>query len=385
MWEFLIDNREWLFSGAGLAVLTAGLGLARLLRRRRAEAIEKGAKQDVDFRFFAAPRDERYNREFYHYFTTRIAGAKSDIYITGEGFECADDEGTELARQFVAAHRQALRRGVRIVRVQTRSQTHHRWANMLADLLSEYPETFVLYALREGTVAQMSSVCVIDPEYRDDCVVEIMLSTERLFGTKAADLAGTAVFIERSRSLACDLRQRILSLKTGDTAVWIRSADAAVAVLSGDELYFAYGSNMKQAQMTERAKSAKVLKVGFLPDHRLVFNREGSYRPGGVASVEPESESRVYGVIYRMSGIDFAALDETEDPKAYRRTTKEVLGIDGSRYMCHVYEAIPTGQLEPDPQYLETLISAAQEADLPPEYIQELEALRSDRTGTDEG
>lgn len=85
----------------------------------------------------------------------------------------------------------------------------------------------------------MSSVCVIDPENSQTNVVEIMLSTQRLFGTTAADLAGTAVFIERQEILARDLRRRILSLTQPQISVRLTDPKDALTSLCGTEPYFA--------------------------------------------------------------------------------------------------------------------------------------------------
>lgn len=372
MWDAIVSNKEWVFSGIGITVLLGLVGLAKLLFQRAKGA---GNPHEVGLRIFPAPRNERYNHEFYNYIAVRLSRARTNIYITGEGFECADDEGEAVARQFTEALRGALRRGARVVRIQTRASAHHKWAEMLAGLLRDFPRTFALHVLRENTVAQMSSVCVIDPEDDDHSTVEIMLSTQKLFGTRAADLAGTAIFIEGSTSLARDLTQRIMSLTTPDNSRHIKTPDEAVATLAGTELYFAFGSNMDAAQMMQRAESANKLSIGFLPDHKLVFNRKGTYRPGGVASVEPSQGRRVYGVIYSVSGADMAALDEAEDPSAYQRVAHEVIGLDGSRHVCQLYQAIPQGSFEPDQQYLQVLIKAAADSGLPAGYVAELKAL----------
>lgn len=379
--SWLSANADWLFSGFGGAAALALLPRITSAIRSRGDHDERhGRPQDVDFRFFAAPAEEPYNHAFYDHFTDRIRKAKASIYITGDGFECADDEGRSVARRFTDAFRAALSRGVSVVRIQTRAEAHVEWAEMMAELMADYPDAFHLYVMHGGGGSQMSSVCVIDPEYRRDSVVEIMLSTHKLFGAKAADLAGTAVFVERSQSLARDLTQRILSLTDPDVSLRFNSPEQARSVLAGRELYFAFGSNMDQDQMVRRAPSAVPEAVGFLPNTRLAFNRRGSYRPGGVASIEPQEGSRVYGVVYTVSGADFMALDEAEDPEAYRRTDREVIGLDGVSYLCHVYEAIPEGTFDPDPDYLHLLVSAAQEAGLPKDYLEELEGLRPEVT-----
>ena len=125
---------------------------------------------------------------------------------------------TDLIPWF-AAFRRALDNGVRVVRVQTRPEPDHRWAKMLAELKDEFPARFDLFVLQNERVSQMSSTCAIDPEDARHNLVEIMLSSQKLFGTRAADVAGTGIFIEGSSRLARDARNRILSLTTSDVAV----------------------------------------------------------------------------------------------------------------------------------------------------------------------
>lgn len=323
---------------------------------------------------FESPTDTKYNRQFYDYFNAAIRSAKQDIYITGEGFECADDEGRELAEMFVAAFRDALEKRVSVVRVQTRLKTNTQWASMLAALLTDYPEHFYLYALKKEKVSQMSSVCVIDPENAVSNVVEIMLSTQRLFGTTAADLAGTAVFIEGQQILARDLRRRIMTLTGSEISVPLTEAEDITTSLCGEELYFAYGSNMAEEQMKERCKSAVRVCVGVLEDHEIVFNRKGTYRPGGVASVQQSEGRRVYGVIWKIHSNEFWELDEKEDPKAYVRKKVSVNTLSGESHSCHIYEAIPQpGVFKPGKDYLKILVRGAREAGLPDDYVTHLE------------
>ncbi len=59
----------------------------------------------------------KYNKKFYTYFNHKIKNAKHDIYITGEGFECKDETGKKIAREYINAHREALTNGVRIIRL----------------------------------------------------------------------------------------------------------------------------------------------------------------------------------------------------------------------------------------------------------------------------
>lgn len=377
MVEWITANKEWIFSGAGVAVIMILLGLFRSTGKKDSTKEEETTELSP-VTYFGDPETGKYNHKFYEFFTSLIRNAKEDIYLTGDGFEFADSEGRNVANSFNEALRHAMSRGVSVVRVQTNTDVHPEWAKMLGKLLKDFPDKFELYTLRAGKASQMSSACVIDPGFKVGCAVEIMLSSQKLFGTKAADLAGTAIFIQDKRNLAKDLRDRILKFTDPEISVPVRNEENANKILSkeSNELYFAYGSNMSPEQMEKRTNNASQVTVGFLPDHEMVFNRKGSYRPGGVASVEKKNGKRVYGVVWKIPAIKLAELDEAEDPKAYARHPEKVIGEDGHEYLCHVYKSFPEGQFDPDINYIEKIISAAEEVKLPPEYISYLQEIK---------
>ncbi len=141
---------------------------------------------------------------------------------------------------------------------------------------------------------------------------------------------------------------------------------------SSDQLNFAFGSNMSERQMRARCPSAKKIGVAYLPAHKLVFNRKGSYRTGGVASVSPTGNpsDRVFGVVWAISDHDSQLLAEIEDPNAYKQTAIRVVGNNGVAIECHAYIAIPQAEyVAPDREYLGIILAAAHAEGLPPDYI----------------
>ena len=363
-----------------VSIIVASLSVI-ILHLKGSVASEEIAEQKTEgtvVEFQASPNG-KYNFPFYEYFIKQITSAKEDIVITGDGFECANDEGTNIAKQFAEAFRSILANNpdVSIVRIETKSRGQLKWANMLGELVKDFGERFQLYVLREEKATQMASVCVIDPENPELATVEIMLSTQRLFGVKAADLAGTAIFIHKQPYLAQDLRRRVLNLRDSEYSVHPITPTEVINTLAGEEYYFSFASNMKSEQMKSRCPSANQVGIGVLKDHELVFNRKGSYRPGGVASVQQHGSKRVYGIIWKLNPAEFADLDQTEDLTAYRRFEEEIQTLDGATYKCHIYKAIPQGSFDPDPDYLELVIEAASEQQLPDDYIEYLESFKN--------
>ena len=149
--------------------------------------------------------------------------------------------------------------------------------------------------------------------------------------------------------------------------------------MANKHLYFAFGSNMSTGQMRRRCPTAARIDLAYVPGHDLVFNRLGTHRPGGVASIAPNAdpESRVYGIVWRLHTRDLLRLDEIEDLTAYERITMQVHSLEGETYHCHTYRAFPQAEhIPPDPEYMEIILRAAIEAQFPQEYIRRISALK---------
>jgi hypothetical protein len=129
--------------------------------------------------------------------------------------------------------------------------------------------------------------------------------------------------------------------------------------------------------MKKRTPEAEYVGVGYVEDHDLVFNRKGSYRPGGVASIVPVVGVRAYGVIWAISPEELAEMDRIEDPNAYERVSKTVVTVDGRHLDCNVYVALPQGDIPADQPYLELIIKAAETAMLPAEWIDRIKKYRA--------
>lgn len=139
-----------------------------------------------------------------------------------------------------------------------------------------------------------------------------------------------------------------------------------------NNLYFAYGSNMKTAQLQHRIASAERVAIAHLNDYKLVFNRRGSYRPGGVASIKPYESSIVYGIVWKLSKAAFEKMDHIEDPSAYERVRINVETHDGRTLQCQTYIAFPEGYFPPSATYLNIIREGAREHGLPASYIRAL-------------
>ena len=131
-------------------------------------------------------------------------------------------------------------------------------------------------------------------------------------------------------------------------------------------IYFAYGANMERAAMRRRCGAAVPLGPALLRGWRYAIAQ-------GYGSVAPASGMHVFGVLWRLTPRDLAALNafESLDSGLYRRAMLTV-EIGGQRVRALVYVARQCGRRRPMPGYQERLIAAARDWELPPRSIAEL-------------
>ena len=129
-------------------------------------------------------------------------------------------------------------------------------------------------------------------------------------------------------------------------------------------LHFAYGANMSPAVMRKYAPGAHALGVAELAGHRFVITADG------YASVEPEHAATVHGVLWRITPRDRVMLDAWENVSLglYRAESLSVR-YAGRRLPALVYFARPGGQGRPKPGYIELVVEAARQWNLPQDYI----------------
>ena len=133
-------------------------------------------------------------------------------------------------------------------------------------------------------------------------------------------------------------------------------------------LHFAYGSNMSRAVMHRHAPSAQPIGVAQLADYRFVITGDG------YASVAPARTQLVHGVLWRLTSRDRVTLDAWENIAGglYRAVTLPVHQA-GCRRPALIYIARPGGEGRAKPGYIELVIAAAREWQLPPIYIASLQ------------
>ena len=144
-------------------------------------------------------------------------------------------------------------------------------------------------------------------------------------------------------------------------------------------LYFAYGSNLRSAQMDRLCPGCRFVSPARLAGHRLAFTLPDEEWRGGVADIIPAAGHEVWGALYRISATHLASLDEYEvchpgeDPgrSDYLRRTIEVSNPGGQvigDVWCY-FVLQPCGHIPPSDLYRQALLEGAHERGLPSTYL----------------
>lgn len=135
------------------------------------------------------------------------------------------------------------------------------------------------------------------------------------------------------------------------------------------QLYFAYGSNMDTGQMAHRCPGARKVSIALLNGYRFIINSRG------VASVVPDKEHIVKGVVWEISPKDVESLDLYEGIASglYRKVYMQVVlweTIESELALVYIAKDEVPGKSREG--YLDSIISAAKGHGLDEEYIAEL-------------
>jgi gamma-glutamylcyclotransferase (GGCT)/AIG2-like uncharacterized protein YtfP len=124
--------------------------------------------------------------------------------------------------------------------------------------------------------------------------------------------------------------------------------------------YFAYGSNLSEAQMKARCPGARPAGRAALRGYRIAFAGHSALWGGAVATLAPDPKGRVRGVLYELTGPDLEALDRWEGhPHYYRRVRATVTDGQRRERRVHLYLMTPERALgEPAMDYLVALLRA---------------------------
>jgi cation transport regulator ChaC len=131
-----------------------------------------------------------------------------------------------------------------------------------------------------------------------------------------------------------------------------------------NHLYFAYGSNLDRDQMQDRCPESETLRIAHLHGYRLAFGGHSPNWEGAPATVVPEEDFSVPGLLYRITIDELEVLDTYEGhPVRYERQIEPVVDEHGTRHEAQVYiKELDEGDFERPPgEYLDVLKEAYEE------------------------
>ena len=132
--------------------------------------------------------------------------------------------------------------------------------------------------------------------------------------------------------------------------------------------YFAYGANIDPVHMAECCPGAVQLGVAELREHQF------GIAAGGFGTVRPVAGSTVYGVLWRLTPADLAALDGFEGvaDNFYQRQSAPVHTPDGRIQEAVIYRPTDDSPGSPAPGYVERIVEVAEMLEFPPGYVARL-------------
>jgi len=132
-------------------------------------------------------------------------------------------------------------------------------------------------------------------------------------------------------------------------------------------LHFAYGSNMSRKLMQGRCPDAHALGVARLSGWRFVINREG------FGSMAPTPGGQVLGVVWRLSIRDIVAINAYESISTGLYVRRRIaVRLDGRQATTLIYITRQGGKGRPRPSYIDLVVQAARDWQLPERYIETL-------------
>lgn len=139
-------------------------------------------------------------------------------------------------------------------------------------------------------------------------------------------------------------------------------------ILLEKKLYFAYGSNMDEEQMNFRCPDAQVVEAVRLEGYCLAFRSNGGGQ--GVATILPNQDSHVDGVLWEISSTDERNLNLYEGfPRLYGKRTFTVANQLGKEVAAMAYvmnEPYKEAPVVPSPGYLNGILRGCRQNGIDP-------------------
>jgi len=136
-------------------------------------------------------------------------------------------------------------------------------------------------------------------------------------------------------------------------------------------LYFAFASNMNQAQMKRWCPASRFLKAVVLEGYRFVYDGLSVSWDGATGNIVQSTTESVWGALYEITERDRLTLDAFEGyPRNYDHKDVDVRDREGKIDRAMTYFRTGRALGKPHPDYERIVIDGAKECGLPDDYIE---------------
>ena len=148
-------------------------------------------------------------------------------------------------------------------------------------------------------------------------------------------------------------------------------------------LFFAYAVLMNRGHMSQICPDAEPLGRALLRGYRLIFPRSSGVWMGGIPSLQEQEGEQVWGVLWRVCPDHKPELDRYQGflgasgDNVFTPLLVVVEDADGRPREAFAYQSSRSGRnsFQPSPEFVDTVVRAAREFQLPDDYIAALERL----------
>jgi gamma-glutamylcyclotransferase (GGCT)/AIG2-like uncharacterized protein YtfP len=134
--------------------------------------------------------------------------------------------------------------------------------------------------------------------------------------------------------------------------------------------YFAYASNMNQAQMERWCPASRFVRAARLPGFRFVYDGFSATWDGAVGNIVTSATEAVWGALFEITERDRSTLDAFEGyPRSYERRDVEVEDRDGNVHRAMTYLRTGRALGKPHPDYERIVIDGAKACGLSDDYV----------------
>lgn len=141
--------------------------------------------------------------------------------------------------------------------------------------------------------------------------------------------------------------------------------------------YFAFGANLDPAFLERRGIYPVTSFPAYLSNFKISITSPCEYVGKGFASLEPQLDSLVYGVVHDISALEALILDVMEwvPFKFHRRVHGTVRTQDDDVKVFYYVSCNPKAGLKTSVAYRDLLVSGAERFAFPNDYIEHLKML----------